>query len=109
MSTLVLTDKQVRTGAATASGRTFSVAWRRSPPAPRPFISRLCSNTFVEYTLYGVFFLVISWTQVISPGGVLSDDLSAAATNAAVQAVQRNAANRAGLPRLRNRWPGSRR
>lgn len=66
MSTPVLAGKEVRTGPATVRPYLLSGLAALSAGAAAIHFAVVFEH-FAEYTLYGVFFLVISWAQVIWP------------------------------------------
>src|ERR1700739_478158 len=70
MSTPVLAGKGVRTGPATA--RPYLLGWLAAISVGAAAIHfAVVFEHFAEYMLYGVFFLVISWAQVIWPAVLL--------------------------------------
>ena len=66
MSAPVLAGKEVRTGPATVRPYLLSSLAALSVGAAAIHFAVVFEH-FAEYTLYGVFFLVISWAQVIWP------------------------------------------
>src|SRR5215469_9881772 len=66
MSTPVLAGQEARSGAATVRPYLLSALAAFSVGAAAIHFAVVFEH-FVEYTLYGVFFLVISWAQVIWP------------------------------------------
>src|SRR6202050_1411579 len=66
MSSPVLADKEVRTGPATARPYLLGGLAALSAGAAAIHFAVVFEH-FAEYALYGVFFLVISWAQVIWP------------------------------------------
>jgi len=70
MSTAVLASKEVRTGPATVRPYILGALAALSVGAAAIHFAVVFEH-FVEYTLYGVFFLVISWAQLIWPAVLL--------------------------------------
>jgi hypothetical protein len=70
MSTPVLAGKEVHTGPATARPYLLGGLAALSAGAAAIHFAVLFEH-FAEYTLYGVFFLVISWAQMIWPAVLL--------------------------------------
>jgi len=70
MSTSVLASKEVRTGPATVRPYILGALAALSVGAAAIHFAVVFEH-FVEYTLYGVFFLVISWAQLIWPAVLL--------------------------------------
>jgi len=70
MSTPALTDEEVRTGPATVRPYLFGGLAALSIGAAAIHFAVVFEH-FADYTLYGVFFLVISWAQVIWPAVLL--------------------------------------
>jgi hypothetical protein len=70
MSTPVLAGKEVRTGPATVRPYLLGSLAALSVGAAAIHFAVVFEH-FAEYTLYGVFFLVISWAQVIWPAVLL--------------------------------------
>ena len=70
MSTPVLAGKEVRTGSATIRPYLLGGLAALSVGAAAIHFAVVFEH-FAEYTLYGVFFLVISWAQVIWPAVLL--------------------------------------
>ena len=70
MSTPVLAGKEVHTGPATARPYLLGGLAALSAGAAAIHFAVVFEH-FAEYTLYGVFFLVISWAQMIWPAVVL--------------------------------------
>jgi hypothetical protein len=70
MSTSVLASKQVRTGPATVRPYILGALAALSVGAAAIHFAVVFEH-FVEYTLYGAFFLVISWAQLIWPAVLL--------------------------------------
>src|SRR5215469_7456543 len=66
MSTPVLAGQEARSGAATVRPYLLSALAAFSVGAAAIHFAVVFEH-FAEYTLYGVFFLVISWAQVIWP------------------------------------------
>jgi hypothetical protein len=66
MRTPVLADKDIRTGPATLRPYLLGGLAAFSVGAAAIHFAVVFEH-FAEYTLYGVFFLVISWCQVIWP------------------------------------------
>jgi hypothetical protein len=66
MSTSVLASKEVRTGPATVRPYILGALAALSVGAAAIHFAVVFEH-FAEYTLYGVFFLVISWAQLIWP------------------------------------------
>jgi hypothetical protein len=70
MSTSVLASKEVRTGPATVRPYILGALAALSVGAAAIHFAVVFEH-FVEYTLYGAFFLVISWAQLIWPAVLL--------------------------------------
>ena len=70
MSTAVLASKEVRTGPATVRPYILGALAALSVGAAAIHFAVVFEH-FVEYTLYGFFFLVISWAQLIWPAVLL--------------------------------------
>ena len=70
MSTSVLASKEVRTGPDTVRPYILGALAALSVGAAAIHFAVVFEH-FVEYTLYGVFFLVISWAQLIWPAVLL--------------------------------------
>ena len=70
MSTSVLASKEVRTGPATFRPYILGALAALSVGAAAIHFAVVFEH-FVEYTLYGAFFLVISWAQLIWPAVLL--------------------------------------
>ena len=70
MSTSVLASKEVRTGQATVRPYILGALAALSVGAAAIHFAVVFEH-FVEYTLYGAFFLVISWAQLIWPAVLL--------------------------------------
>jgi hypothetical protein len=70
MSTSVLASKEVRTGPATARPYILGALAALSVGAAAIHFAVVFEH-FAEYTLYGAFFLVISWAQLIWPAVLL--------------------------------------
>jgi hypothetical protein len=70
MSTPVLAGKEIRTGSATVRPYLLGGLAALSVGAAAIHFAVVFEH-FAEYTLYGVFFLVISWAQVIWPAVLL--------------------------------------
>ena len=70
MSTSVLASKEVRTGPATVRPYILGALAALSVGAAAIHFAVVFEH-FVEYTLYGFFFLVISWAQLIWPAVLL--------------------------------------
>src|SRR5262252_9574849 len=70
MSTPALADEEVRTGPATVRPYLLGGLAALSVGAASIHFAVVFEH-FADYTLYGVFFLVISWAQVIWPAILL--------------------------------------